>query len=115
MRGKITDVEIIQSGMPKTAERAARNGMILDVSKSQHIHFRPQFPNQDGTHVVLPQAMATKDLNLIVLNTLKPRAQVETSVAKAKCMLACMQRTFEDLRQISSPTIIKLCPGLTVK
>lgn len=55
------------------------------------------FPNQDSTRVTLPQVMATKDFDLIVQNTLNPRAQVDVTVVNIRNMLAFIRKTFQEL------------------
>lgn len=103
MAGGIAEIDIIQSDILKSVERAARNGMVPNASKSRYLHFwsNPSltllFPKQDGAYVPLYQVLATKVLDVIVQNNLRPRAQVDAAVVKDMSMLAFMQITFERL------------------
>lgn len=94
---KTNEFEIIQPDWLKTA----RNFLVLNASKSQHLHVRPhpshtlRVPHQDGTHAPLAYGMSTQFPVVIIVNTLNPRAQADATAVQARSMPAFVRRTFE--------------------
>lgn len=101
--GRSVQREVIQADLLAVDAWAGRNGMLLNASKSQHMHIggTPSspllLPDENGTLIPLPLVSSAKDLGIMIDSSLKPTTQVDSAVAKARSALAFISRTFERL------------------